>query len=91
MDRLSRRPIIFLDVVEMGERPGKIAVLPLMHVFWNAVLSHRLLPGLGHRLDYEQIKGSYVLGIQPESLREGDGLSAPVRRAIEKILEEIRN
>ncbi|MBM3285523.1 MAG: hydrogenase maturation protease, partial [Candidatus Aminicenantes bacterium] len=91
LENSPARPLIFLDIVNMGEKPGKIALLPLQHVFWNSVLSHRLLPGLFNRLTYEQVKHSYILGIQPQSVDEGDGLSRPVRRAIEKILSETIN
>jgi sulfhydrogenase subunit alpha len=79
------RPLIFLDVVNMGEQPGKIALFPLQHVFWNSMLSHRLLPDLSNKLTCAQIKHSYILGIQPQSIEEGDGLSRPVRRAIKEI------
>jgi sulfhydrogenase subunit alpha len=85
------RPLIFLDIVEMGEDPGKIAILPLQHVFWNSVLSHRLLPVLSSRLTYEQVKNSYILGIQPESIEEGEQISASAQRAVREILEEVRN
>jgi sulfhydrogenase subunit alpha len=87
----AHRPLIFLDIVQMGERPGKIALLPLQHVFWNSVLSHRLLPSVSNRLTYNQIKNSFLLGIQPQSIEEGGSISQPVLQAIEKILEEIRN
>ncbi len=87
----AERPLIFLDIVEMGEEAGKIALLPLQHVFWNAVLSHRLLPALSSRLTYEQVKNSYILGIQPQSIEEGEKMSSSVLRAVAKILEEIRN
>ncbi len=75
----------------MEEQPGKIVLLPLQYVFWNSVLSHRLLPSVSNRLNYEQIKNSFILGIQPESIEEGSRISPSVREAIEKILEEIRN
>jgi sulfhydrogenase subunit alpha len=88
LDRMQGRPLLFIDVIQMGEQPGKIAVLPLQHIFWNAVLSHRLLPSLTNRLTYDQIKNSYILGIQPESIVEGTRLSASVRNAVESILDE---
>ena len=91
LEGLTGRPLIFLDIVSMGERPGKIALLPLQHVFWNAVLSHRLLPAVSNRLTHDQIKNAYILGIQPESIEEGSRLSDSVREAIEKILKEIMN
>lgn len=87
LENMADRLIIFIDVAEMGERPGKIALLPLQHVFWNSVLSHRLLPSVSNRLTYEQVKRSFLLGIQPKSIEEGGRLSAPVRQAIDKILE----
>lgn len=79
------RPLIFLDIVNMGERPGKIALLPLQHVFWNSVLSHRLLPDVASRLTHEQMKRSYILGIQPQSIEEGASLSRSVGQAIQEI------
>jgi len=85
------RPFLFLDVVHMGERPGKIALLPLQHIFWNSVLSHRLLPSLSNRLTHRQIKNSFLLGIQPRSIEEGGSISEPVLQAMKSILEEIRN
>jgi sulfhydrogenase subunit alpha len=85
------RPFLFLDIIHMGEQPGKIALLPLQHVFWNSVLSHRLPPLVSHRLTYGQIKNSYLLGIQPRSIEEGGAISEPVQRAMEKILDEIGN
>lgn len=90
LENKAQRPLIFLDVVQMGEQPGKIALLPLQHVFWNSVLSHRLLPSVSNRLTYGQVKNSYILGIQPESIEEGSQISPSVKEAIEKILEEIK-
>jgi hydrogenase maturation protease len=91
LESKAQRPFIFLDVVEMGKEPGQIALLPLQHVFWNSILSHRLLPAVSNRLSYEQVKNSYILGIQPESIGEGSKISPSVREAIEKILGEISN
>ena len=84
------RPFLFIDVVHMGEQPGKVALLPLQHLFWNSVLSHRLLPSVWKRLTDRQIKNSYLLGIQPHSIEEGGSISESVQRAMEKILKEIR-
>jgi sulfhydrogenase subunit alpha len=84
-------PFIFLDVIHMGEQPGKIALLPLQHVFWNSVLSHSLLPSVSNRLSYGQVKNSYILGIQPESIETGSQISPAVQEAIKKIIAEIKN
>jgi sulfhydrogenase subunit alpha len=89
LEGLAGRPLLFIDVIHMGAQPGKIAVFPLQHIFWNAVQSHRLLPSLTNRLTYDQIKDSYILGIQPESIVEGAKLSKPVRAALGEILKEL--
>jgi sulfhydrogenase subunit alpha len=91
LEGLAGRPLVFIDAINMNEPPGKITILPLQQLFWNAALSHRLLPSLTNRLAYDQIKNGYVLGIQPESVVEGDQLSNPVRAALEKILKEARD
>lgn len=83
------RPLIFLDIINMGGRPGKIAFLPLQHVFWNSVLTHRLLPDLANRLTWGQLKHSYILGIQPQSIQLGSHPGRTVRQAIKKIATTI--
>jgi len=87
----SSRPIIFIDALDFGERPGRIAFFPLRQAAWNSGLSHRLSPFLGAGLTYAQLENSYLLGIQPESLEEGDRLSEPVRKALERVLDEIKH
>ncbi len=91
LEDLSGRTLVFIDAINMNERPGKITILPLQHLFWNAVLSHRLLPSLTHRLTYDQIKNAYVLGIQPESIVDGDELSSSVSAASDEVLKEVRD
>jgi sulfhydrogenase subunit alpha len=90
LEGLAGRPLVFIDAININERPGKIVMLPLQQLFWNAVLSHRLLPSLTNRLACDQVKNAYVLGIQPESIVEGGQLSKPVRLALGKILKDMR-
>ncbi|MDH4270837.1 MAG: nickel-dependent hydrogenase large subunit [Candidatus Aminicenantes bacterium] len=90
LEGLAGRPLVFIDAININERPGKIVMLPLQQLFWNAVLSHRLLPSLTNRLACDQVKNAYVLGIQPESIVEGGQLSKPVRLALRKILKDMR-
>ncbi len=90
-EEIAKRPLIFIDALNMKEPPGKIALLPLQQLFWNAVSSHRLLPALTNRLPGEQIKNSYVLGIQPESIGEGARLSSPVLLALGEISKELED
>jgi sulfhydrogenase subunit alpha len=89
LEGIVGRPLVFIDALNMNERAGKIAILPLRQLFWSAVLSHRLLPSLTNRLTDAQIDDAYVLGIQPQSIVEGGKLSEPVRLALETILREV--
>jgi len=42
-------------------------------------------------MSYDYLKNSYVLGIQPASVEEGEKISRPVRKALNKVLEQITN
>ena len=85
------QPLIFLDAVDFGEKPGKVTLLPLEYVFRQASLSHRFIPFIQVFRSHEQIKNAYILGIQPQSVKEGRDLSLYVSEALEKILEYIAN
>jgi len=85
------RPLVFLDAVDFKENPGKVTLIPLHHIFTNINLSHRLLPFFSSKINYDHLKNSYVLGIQPESVEEGEKISKPVRKALVRVLEQIVN
>jgi sulfhydrogenase subunit alpha len=84
----DRKPFLFIDAVDFGERPGKVAVIPFRHAAWNSVLSHKMLPLATSRMSFDQFNNSYLLGIQPASAKEGKTISKPVRLALKKVLEQ---
>jgi len=85
------RCLIFLDALEFGEKPGKATLIPLSYVIQNIALSHKFLPFISGHISYKQLKNSYVLGIQPESIKEGRKISRPVRHTLEKVLDKIQH
>lgn len=85
------RSLIFLDALDFKEKPGKVTLIPLSYVIQNAALSHNLLPFISGNINYMQLKNSFVLGIQPESIEEGKRISRPVTQALEKIFNEIKH
>ena len=85
------RPIIFIDAVDFREKPGKITLIPLHYVLQNATLSHRLLPFISYKMNYQQMKNSFVLGIQPESIEEREKISEPVLLAISEIIAQMKS
>jgi sulfhydrogenase subunit alpha len=84
-------PLVFLDAVDFKEKPGKVTLLPFHYILSNTVLSHRLLPFLTSNISYDHLKNSYILGIQPQSTKEGYKISRPVLHALNKVLREIMN
>jgi sulfhydrogenase subunit alpha len=87
----NSHPVIFLDATDFQEAPGKITLLPLEYVFRNVSLSHRIAPFIQVLKSNEQLKGAYLLGIQPASVEEEGDISPAVREAIDKILEHLEN
>jgi len=85
------QPLIFLDALDFQEEPGKVTLLPLEYVFRQASLSHRFAPFIQILKNGEQLKNSYLLGVQPQSVKEGGNLSLRVREALDKVLEWIAN
>ncbi len=84
-------PVIFIDAVDFNEKPGKIMVLPLQYIFSSSSLSHKFLPFLSVGINHEELKNSFVLGIQPKSIKEGNKISIPVRLAMRKIKGYLKN
>lgn len=87
----AHRPLIFLDAVDFQEETGKVTLLAMNHVLNNVALSHKFLPIVSGLMNYEQLKNSYMLGIQPQSIEEGDKISAPVKKAMDSVLAELLN
>lgn len=85
----KHRPIIFLDAVNFKEEPGKVTLIPLRHILDNAANSHRFIPFLDGVILAQQLSNSFVLGIQPDSVETGDGISVKVKSAMETVVEHL--
>lgn len=72
--------LMVFDAVEANRRPGSIVCANLADTKFGFFATHnvplRLIPGVAGSLE-----GSLVIGIQPESLDVGEGLSATVTEA----------
>jgi len=87
----AERPIVFMDALDFRETPGKITFLPLQFVLNNTALSHKILPSVSALMSYPQLKNAYVLGIQPETIEQGQTLSTSVRQAMKNVLNRLDN
>ncbi len=83
------RPLLLIDALNFGGASGQITLMPLVQVLWNSSLTHRLLSPLLDSLSLAHLKKAYLLGIQPQTLREGE-LSKPVTESIEKIVQILK-
>jgi sulfhydrogenase subunit alpha len=84
------RPLIFLDALDFQETPGKVILIPLSLVLQNATLSHKFLPFLKNPMSNGQLRSSFVLGFQPESIGRGRKISPSVQQEIEKVIAVVR-
>ena len=89
---LSRLPpdegLVIFDAVEAGLGPGSIVCATIRDTRFGFFATHnvplRLIPGISERMD-----GVLMVGIEPESLDVGEGLSRNVRASADKVVTEI--
>jgi hydrogenase 3 maturation protease len=78
--------IVIFDAVEANRRPGAVVCASLADTKFGFFATHnvpfRLIPGVAGNLGR-----SFVVGVQPESLGVGEGLSATARAAKGRIVE----
>ncbi len=77
--------LLFLDAVDLGADPGAVALLDSegMQTRFPQISTHRLSLGLLARwVEAAGRTRAWLLGVQPASLREGEGLSLTVRTSL---------
>jgi hydrogenase maturation protease len=78
--------IVIFDAVEANREPGALVCASLADTKFGFFATHnvplRLIPGVAGNLGR-----TFVVGVQPESLGVGEGLSATARAAMGRIVE----
>ncbi|MFZ2643336.1 MAG: hydrogenase 3 maturation endopeptidase HyCI [Verrucomicrobiia bacterium] len=82
--------LIFLDAVESGSAPGSVVFLNAeeMSTRFPQISTHKI--SLGLLAKWIEANGStraWLLGVQPESLKPGAGLTPTVQRTLEALVE----
>ncbi|MFA5191238.1 MAG: hydrogenase maturation protease [Verrucomicrobiia bacterium] len=82
--------LIFLDAVESGSAPGSVVFLNAeeMSARFPQISTHKI--SLGLLAKWIEANGStraWLLGVQPESLKPGAGLTPTVQRTLEALVE----
>ncbi len=78
--------VLFIDAVDFNKEPGYYKILEQEEILKTGFTTHDLSP----RMLIEYLAGQtkariYLLGIQPKDLGLGQGLSAPVQKAISEV------
>jgi len=76
--------VVFLDAVELAGEPGAVVWMEAadLEARYPQVSTHKLSLGmLARMLEARGVRAS-LLGVKPQSLRPGAGLSEPVRRTL---------
>jgi len=90
-DYNEKNTLIFFDAVDFNEKPGKITVLPLDFILSHSSVSHKFMPFLSSIKNLSMQRNAYVVGIQPDSVAQGNQISPSVQKAIHKIINQLRN
>ena len=82
--------VVFLDAVEFGGAPGSVVLLDSddMAARFPQISTHKISLGLlARQIEANAQSRVWLLGVQPESLRQGEQLSPTVRATLELLLE----
>lgn len=86
----SLESVIFVDAVDFGGEPGEFRIIPLQKLLFSASSTHRLSLHYVIRYLEEEWGGDAILvGVQPKSLKLGDGLSAEVAEGVRALADAL--
>lgn len=89
VERLAPRDVLFVDAVDSGAPPGTVSFFGGEEFQPQAISTHA--SGLSPLMDFLAARSEvtcWVLAIQPARVGYGEGLSDPVRRAVERIASD---
>ena len=82
--------LVFLDAVEFGAAPGSVVFLDCKQIAarYPQISTHKISLGvLANFVESSGVTKAWLLGVQPESLKEGQGLTPTVRKTLGVLLE----
>ena len=82
--------LVFLDTAEFGAAPGSVVFLDSHQIAarYPQISTHKISLGvLAGFVESNGVTRAWLLGVQPESLKEGNGLSPKVRKTLGVLLE----
>jgi hydrogenase 3 maturation protease len=83
--------VIIADATEMDSRPGEFNILKKEEILRSGFTTHDLSPNMFiEYLENETNADIYMLAVQPENVSFGEGVSESVSRAIERIVDLVK-
>ena len=80
--------VVFVDAVDFGGEPGECRVVPFEHLMISASNTHRMSLHYTVMFLRDQWEGDAILvGVQPKSMKLGDGLSNEVAAGVENVVK----
>ncbi len=82
--------VVFVDAVDFGGEPGECRVIPFEHLMISASNTHRMSLHYTVMFLRDEWEGDAILvGIQPKSMKLGEGLSEEVERGVRELAETL--
>ena len=81
--------LVFLDAVEFGAAPGSVMLLDSLQIAarYPQISTHKISLGtLAMFVESNGVTKVWLLGVQPESLKEGQNLTSSVRQTLDALL-----
>jgi len=82
--------LVFLDAVELGAAPGSVVFLDAAQIEarYPQISTHKISLGvLAKYVESNGVTKAWLLGVQPESLKEGQALTPAVRKTLDVLVE----
>lgn len=78
--------VVFVDAIEFGGEPGECRLIPFEHLMISASNTHRMSLHYTVMFLRDEWEGDAILvGVQPGSMKLGDGLSTEVAKGVEML------
>jgi hydrogenase 3 maturation protease len=83
--------VVFVDAVDFGGQAGECRVIPLEKLMVSASNTHRMSLHYTVLFLRDEWEGDAILvGVQPKSLKLGDGLTGEVAAGVRELAENLR-
>ncbi len=89
--KFEPKTVILIDSVHFGEEPGTVSRVDPSEIVQESVSTHRLpLSKLIEYLKIETDAEVILLGIQPENLDIGSGISEKVQKSVDELVSTLK-